>query len=116
MRCRGHPRCDSSEAEGKEALQTAVTEARREIEQRQAEKERQAKKARLVAEALADVVSYAAELGRKGEITSEEYWDNDFTDHLATAVRRGLESDLTGDESTKEARELAREIIDDQLA
>jgi hypothetical protein len=43
-----------------------------------------------------------AELERKGELTREVYWDTELTEHLRTAVRRGLESDLSGDESTKE--------------
>jgi hypothetical protein len=34
---------------------------------------------------------------------------------LRTIVRRGLESDLTGNETTKKARELARMIIDGDL-
>jgi hypothetical protein len=34
---------------------------------------------------------------------------------LRTIVRRGLESDLTGNETTNEARELTREIIDGDL-
>jgi excisionase family DNA binding protein len=104
-----------SEAEGKEALAATVAEARSEIEQRQAEKERQAKKARLVAEGVADVVSYMAESERRGDLTREEYYDSELADHLRTIVRRGLESDLTGDESTKEVRELAREIIDGDI-
>lgn len=56
-----------------------------------------------------------AELERRGELTREEYYDSELSDHLRTIVRRGLKSELTGDESTKEAREAAREIIDREL-
>jgi hypothetical protein len=42
--------------------------------------------------------------------------DHDFTAHLEDAVRRGVEADLTGAETTKEVRELVREIIDSELA
>lgn len=53
-----------------------------------------------------------AELERNGEITREGYWDSELTQHFRTAVQRGLVSDLTGDESTKKARELAPAIVD----
>ena len=106
---------DISEAEGKEALEATVREACREIEQRKAENDRQARKQSLIRQSVAEVVSYMAELKRKGEVTHEEYWDNDLTEHLRTAVRRGLDSELTGEESTKEATELAHEIIDREI-
>ena len=52
---------------------------------------------------------------RRGDLTREEYYDSELADHLRTIVRRGLESDLTGTETTKEAREVARTIIDGDL-
>jgi len=103
---------DISEAEGKEALEASVREACREIEQRNAENDRQARKQSLIQQSVAEVVSYMAE----GELTHEEYWDSELTEYLRTAVRRGLDSELTGEESTKEARELAHEIIDGEIA
>jgi hypothetical protein len=36
-------------------------------------------------------------------------------EHLTTAVRLGLQAELSGDESTKEICELVREIIEDKL-
>jgi hypothetical protein len=56
-----------------------------------------------------------AELQRKGELTREEYFDAELTEHWQTLVRRGLESGLTGDESTKEVREMAHGIIDSAI-
>ncbi|HEV2379014.1 MAG TPA: helix-turn-helix domain-containing protein [Terriglobia bacterium] len=103
---------DISEPEAQEALDSTVAEARREIEQRQAEKQRQENKARLVAEGLAEINMYLLKLQRDDQITWEEYLDSDLTRQMETAVRRGLESVLTGDETTKEAREQAREIIE----
>jgi hypothetical protein len=108
-------RADASEAEAKEALRTTVDEARREIDKRQAEKERQARRAQLLQNAVAEVVRYMAELEGKGEITRKQYWDSELTEHLQTAVRRDVEPELTGDESTKEIRELAREVVDREL-
>lgn len=55
------------------------------------------------------------ELLREDEITREEYLDSHFTRQLESAVRRGLESVLIGDETTKEAWERAREMIDGEL-
>ncbi|HEV2380945.1 MAG TPA: helix-turn-helix domain-containing protein [Terriglobia bacterium] len=106
---------DVSEPEGREALQPTVTEACTEINNRQAEKERQARKVQLVGEGLAEINTHMLELLREDEITRDEYLDSDFTRRLETAVRRGLESELTGDESTKAARKVARGIIDGEL-
>ncbi len=106
---------DVSEGEAKEAMRTTIDEARREIEQRQAEKERQARKAQLVADAVSEVIRYMGELEGNGKITRQDYWNTELTEHLQIAVRRDLEPELTGDESAKEVRELAREIIDGEL-
>lgn len=105
----------TSEAEGKEALEATVREARREIEERKAKADRQNRKASLIQQGVGEVVTYMAELERKGELTHQEYWDADLTEHWRTLVRRGLESDLTGEESTKEVRELVREMIDSEI-
>lgn len=106
---------DVSESEGWEALRPTVAEACPEITKRQAEKERQTRKVQLVGEGLAQVNSYMLELLRQDEITREEYLNSDFTRQLQTAVQCGLESEMTGDETIEEARELAREIIDSKI-
>lgn len=106
---------DLSEADGKEALGPTVSEACREIEQRQAENERRAQKARLVELGVVEVTSYMLELEREGEITSSEYFDSELKEHLKGAVRRGLEADLAGHESPARVRKMAREITDSEL-
>jgi hypothetical protein len=106
---------DASEAEGKEALDPTIREACEEIEKRQAEKQRQTRKASLIQSGIADVSSYLLKLKREGEITAEEYWDSEFTADLSESVRRGLQADLSGDETTKEVGELTREIIDHEI-
>jgi hypothetical protein len=50
------------------------------------------------------------------EISAEEYLDSELAADLRDAVRGELETELTGDESATEARELAREIMDGELA
>jgi excisionase family DNA binding protein len=105
---------DISEAEGKEALEPTVLEASQEIKQRQAERDRQARKSILTQQGVDEVSSYLLELKRDGEITAEESWDSEFTAHLSETVRRGLEAELSGDETSQEVRELVREIIDAQ--
>ena len=57
---------DLSEADGKEALEPTVAEARREIERRQAENQGRAQKARLVELGVAEVTSYNAGVGARG--------------------------------------------------
>jgi len=52
---------------------------------------------------------------RKGEITREEYWDSELTDHFRNAVRRRLEAELTGDETPKEVLRFARKVVSDDL-
>ena len=105
----------TSEAEGKEALESTLREACAEIEKRQAEKDRQARKASLIQQGVAEVSSYLLELKREGEISDDDYWDSDFTADLKDAVRRGLEAELSGDETTQEVKELVHEIIDGDL-
>ena len=106
---------DTSEIEGKEALEPTVKEACAEITTRQVENARQARKAQLVAEGVAQVNSYMLELLREDEITNEECFDRDLTTRLENAVRRGLESELNGEETTKEILRLTRQIIDGEL-
>lgn len=106
---------DASEVEAKEAMEPTIREAREKIEKRQAEKERQAHKANLIQQGVAEVWSYLLELKREGEISDKDIWDSEFTADLKEAVRRGLEADLSGDETTKEVHQLAREIIDTEL-
>jgi excisionase family DNA binding protein len=107
---------DVSEAEAKGALEPTIREACREIDERKSKADRQTRKANLIQQGIAEVVTYMAELLRKGELTREEYYDPELTEHWRTLVRRGLESDLTGDESTTEARELVRELIGGEIA
>lgn len=106
---------DLSEADGKEALEPTVKETCIAIERRHAEIQRQTRKASLVQLGVSEVSSYLLELNRDGELSDEEYWDNDSNAELKEIVREGLESELTGDESTKGARKVAREIIDGEL-
>jgi hypothetical protein len=103
---------DVSEVEAKEALEPTITEASQELKQRQAEKDRQARKGALIHQGVGEVSSYLLELRREGEITAEEYLHSEFTADLSEFVRRGLEAELSGDETTQEVRELVREIID----
>jgi excisionase family DNA binding protein len=105
----------TSEAEGQEALETTIREASAEIEKRQAEKDRQTRKASLIQHGIAEVSSCLLELKREGEISDEDYWDSEFTAHLKEAVRRGLDVDLTGDETATEVEAMVREIIDEEL-
>ena len=107
---------DVSEVEAKEALESTVREARQEIELRQAEKQRQARKANLIQQGAAEVFIYLSELKQADEISAADYCDTDFNADLKEAVQRGLDAGLTGEESTKKVRELAREIIDGELA
>lgn len=41
-----------------------------------------------------------------GEIPSDELWDSDFRADLQEAVREELQSELTGDESTRKPKNL----------
>jgi excisionase family DNA binding protein len=106
---------DFSEVEAKEALAATVQEACQDIEERHASQQRQDRKKRLIEQGIAEILTYLYELEREGEITSAERLDSDFSQHIRTAVRRGLESELSGDESNKEVRELVREIIDQEM-
>ncbi len=106
---------DASEEEAKEALEPIVSEACQEIEQRQARKLREAQKANLIREGAAEVSHYLWRLKQDGEISPEEYLDSDFRAELEDAVREELESELSGEETTKEVASLTHEIIDDEL-
>ncbi len=105
---------DITEAEGKDALEPTIREASEEIRQRQAEKERQTRKANLIQQGVAEVSSYLLQLRRDEEIAAEDYLDSEFTADLQQAVQNGLESELTGDETTKEVKQMTRNIIDDE--
>ena len=106
---------DVSESETKEALEPTVREACQEIEERQAQKDRKAKKVKLVQQGIAEVSGYLLELKCQGVISSGEYWDSDFTADLRDHVKSEREAELSGDATTKEVRELVREIIDNEL-
>ncbi|HEV2378379.1 MAG TPA: helix-turn-helix domain-containing protein [Terriglobia bacterium] len=106
---------DVSEPEAKEALEPTVREACAEIQERQVDKERRGRKAGLVQSGVAEVSSYLLSLAAKREISDKEYWDSDLTADLTEAVRLGLEAKLKGDETTKEVRQQAQKIVDDQL-
>jgi excisionase family DNA binding protein len=106
---------DASEAECKEALEPTVREACQEIEERQASKQRQAQKTQLIEQGIAEVSTCLLDLRRAGELTTEEYLDSEFTDHIKTAVRRTLRKELSGNESSKEIRALVRQAIEEEL-
>ncbi len=106
---------DFSEVEAKEALAATVQEACQDIEERLVSQQRQDRKKRLIEQGITEISTYLYELERQGEITSDERLDSDFSQHIRTAVRRELETELSGDESNKEVRELVREFIDSEL-
>ena len=106
---------DIAEIEAKEALEPTVREARQGIEERQASEQRQARKAQQIEHGVAQISACLLELKNEGELTADEYYDSELWEHLTTAVRRGLEAELSGDESNKEIRELVREIIDHEM-
>jgi excisionase family DNA binding protein len=107
---------DIAEIEAKEALEPTVRKARQGIEEREASKQRQARKAQQIEQGMAQVSSCIWELKTEGELTADEYYDSELREHLTTAVRRGLQAELSGDESTKEIRELVREIIESEIS
>jgi len=52
----------------------------------------------------------------KGDVCATRvYWDTDFNTELKEAVRRGLESELSGNETVSEVLKLARGTIHDAL-
>ena len=106
---------DVCEAEAREHLQDLVEEATKEIEDREAEKDCKLRKAQLVAQGVEQVFSYLLDLKREGEISSEEACDSELRQELEQAVRDGLEDELSGDETTKEVQDIARQIMDDEL-
>jgi len=106
---------DVSEEEAKEALEPTVSEATQEIEERQARKEREAQKANLIREGVAEVSRYLWRLKQDGELSAEDYLDSALRTELEDAVKEELESELSGEETTTEVEELAREIINDEL-
>ena len=69
---------DISEAEGREALESTVAEACREIEQRQAACQRQTRKASLIQQCVEEVSTYLLELKQAQEISADDYWDTEF--------------------------------------
>jgi excisionase family DNA binding protein len=106
---------DASEVEAKEALEPTISEMSEEIEERQTQKQRQTQKATRIQEAVAEVTRYLWQLKQDGEISPEDYLDYDLRADLQTVVREELESELSGQETTKEVKDLARAIIDDEL-
>lgn len=105
----------ASELEARNALEPTIAEARREIEERQAREDRERRKANLIAYGISEVSSYLGELQRQGEISNKELWDSELTADLDRAVEAELKQELTGDETTKEVKELVREAIDGEL-
>jgi len=106
---------DITDAEAKEALEPTISEIAEEIEERQAQKQRDTQKANLIQEGVAEVSHYLWQLKQDGEISPEEYLDYDLRADLQEAVRDELESELSGEETTKEVKALVREIIDEEL-
>jgi excisionase family DNA binding protein len=104
-----------SEFEAKGALQPKVSNARKEIEDREARKRRQERKADLIRQGIAEISHHLWQLRENDEITVEEYCDQDFNAAMERAVEQELEQELSGDETTKEVRELAHEIIDSEI-
>ena len=107
---------DITKEEAKEALEPTISEMREEIDEREAREQREAQKQRLIQEGAAEVSHYLWQLKEDGEISTDDYWDSDLRTDLQEAVREELESQLTGEESSKEVKALAQEIIDDELA
>lgn len=105
---------DISEAEAKEAMEPTIREVREEIEKKQADKARKERKDTLIQQGLAEISTYLAELEHEDEISEEDYLDPELTASLSKAVRSGLESELSGDETALEVRHLTREIIDEE--
>jgi len=105
----------ATEEEAKEALEPTISEMCQEIEDRQARKQREAQKANLIREGVAEVSHYLWRLKQDGEISIEDYWDTGLKSDLEETVREELESELSGEETTKEVASLAHDIIDDEL-
>jgi hypothetical protein len=106
---------EATEIEAREELEPSVQEARRAVERRTAQEEQRENRADLVRIGVAEVSIYLREMRRAGEISDEDYLDSGLAVDLRSAVRGELEAELTGDESGKEVREMAREIIDSEL-
>ena len=106
---------DVSEVEAKEALEATVSEARQEIEGRQARKRREEQKASLIQQGIAKVSQYLWRLKEKGEITAEEFWDPDFKAGLEQKTKAELERELSGEETGEEVEEFVHQIIDEEL-
>ena len=64
---------------------------------------------------MAEVARYLLELRQEDEISAEDYLDPGLAADLRDAVKRVLDEELTGDETAKVIRELAREIVDSEL-
>ncbi|HXX19974.1 MAG TPA: helix-turn-helix domain-containing protein [Candidatus Acidoferrum sp.] len=78
---------------------------------------RRIRKGNIVAAGVAHVSSYLSELFREDEITRDEWLDFAWQRELQEQVRKALESELTGtdDESENDARQIAEEIVDEEL-
>jgi hypothetical protein len=106
---------DVSEAEAEEALESTIEEGCWQTTNVGLRKNGRPERPSVINHALAELKTYMLELRCEGEISDEEYWSRPFTADLKEAVRCGLESELTGDETAQEARDLARNIIDESL-
>ena len=115
-RNRADLRDDATEEEAKEAQEPTIREACRIIERRQAQQERSERKESLIRQGVSEVARYLLELRQEDEISAEDYLDSALAADLRDAVKAELDAELTGDETAKEVRTLAREIIDGELA
>jgi excisionase family DNA binding protein len=104
---------NASEREVREALQPPIQEAREQIRERQSAKDRQARIESLIDQGLSEVSIYLLQLRQEGQIDDEDFFDPQFTADVKKAVRQDLEAELTGSESAKEVRNLARDLIDE---
>lgn len=106
---------DISKSEAQKYVQGLIEQATEDIEDRKAEEEHHRRKPQLIATGLNEVDSYLRNLKEADEIAAQVYWDSERKADLEEAVRDELEAELTGDESSKEVRQLVREIIDDEF-
>ncbi len=92
-----------------------VPQACRKVEESKEARRRRAAKSSLVNHGVARVSGYLRELYRSGEISREDYLDSRLQADLERDVRDGLESELTGDEESEDATELAEEIVNEEF-
>lgn len=107
---------DIADVGAKEALEPTIREACQGIEERHADRKRQTSKAQKIEYGVAEVSNRLWELRCAEELTTEEYFDSDFAEHVKTIVRRRLQVELSGDESNKEVRDIVRTAVDEELS